>query len=183
MSHDVFNLERLETLGDSYLKFITSLFLYHSFPTFTEGQLTSLKGKIIGNRNLYYSGIKKCLPGRLKIDEFVPMSTFIVPAYTVFRPLQKKLLDGNIRSTILHEFSIPEPEKIDGDISTDTKDKIEKIILAMNPDEKQSDLEFYFGIQMVSDKTVADSIEALIGAYLRVSLWTLMITFDKKMSK
>jgi len=62
----MFNLERLETLGDSYLKFITSLYLYQTFPMLREGQLTAIKGKIIGNRNLFYCGNKRGIPGRIK---------------------------------------------------------------------------------------------------------------------
>lgn len=96
MGQDAFHLERLETLGDSYLKFITSLFLYTMFPKYAEGSLTMLKGKIIGNRNLYYCGAAKNIPGRMKVDDFIPLSNFIVPAYTVFRKLQELLLDAKV---------------------------------------------------------------------------------------
>lgn len=169
MCHDVFNLERLETLGDSYLKFITSLFLYHSFPTFNEGQLTAIKGKIIGNRNLYYSGIKKGIPGRMKMDEFAPMSTFIVPAYTVFRPLQKTLLDKDVSPNILYELSIPDEERLAGDVSANTNNMLQNTILQWSLAESQTGMEHYLNIQIVPDKSVSDSVEALIGVYLRVS--------------
>ncbi|KAI8421692.1 hypothetical protein MSG28_009678 [Choristoneura fumiferana] len=49
-SHDIFNLERPETLGDSFLKFAASLYLYHKFPQLNEGQLTNIKGRLIGNK-------------------------------------------------------------------------------------------------------------------------------------
>lgn len=94
--HDAFNLERLETLGDAYLKFITSLFLYNEFPKHSEGYLTALKGKIIGNRNLYYCGIKKNIPGCMKVDSFIPLSNFIAPAYTVYRQVQDVLLHAKV---------------------------------------------------------------------------------------
>lgn len=96
LGHDAFDLERLETLGDSYLKFITSLFLYNTFPDYNEGPLTALKGKILGNRNLYYCGTNKHIPGRMKVDDFIPFSNFIAPAYTAFRPLQKILLEMEV---------------------------------------------------------------------------------------
>lgn len=168
----MFNLERLETLGDSYLKFIVSLFLYHKFPTFNEGQLTALKGKIIGNRNLYYCGNKKGIPGRIKNDAFVPTSNFIPPAFTVLRGLQKILLNESIAPNILYcpEFEIPEPERFTGYISEDTKNKMQQTVINWDKGDKQTGVEHYLGIQILSDKTVADSVEALIGVYLRVSL-------------
>ena len=52
-SHDTFNLERVETLGDAFLKFAASLYLFHKYPKLDEGQLTNIKGKLIGNRLVY----------------------------------------------------------------------------------------------------------------------------------
>lgn len=169
MCHDMFNLERLETLGDSYLKLITSLFLYHSFPTLNEGQLTAIKGRIIGNRNLYYSGINKSIPGRMKIDEFTPTSTFIVPAYAVFRPLQKILLDQDVSPNILYELLIPDEERLTGEISASTINTMQNTISQWSLAENQTGLEHYLNIQIIPDKAVSDSVEALIGVYLRVS--------------
>ncbi|KYQ55277.1 Endoribonuclease Dicer [Trachymyrmex zeteki] len=167
LGSDMFNLERLETLGDSYLKFIVSLFLYHRFPTFNEGQLTALKGKIIGNRNLYYCGNKKGIPRRIKNDAFVPMSNFIPPAYSVFRPLQKLLTDESVAPNVLYEFQIPKLERFTGDISGDTLSMMKEIVLSWEKGDKQTGVEHYLGVQILSDKTVADSVEALIGVYLK----------------
>ncbi|XP_032687848.1 endoribonuclease Dicer-like [Odontomachus brunneus] len=167
MCHDMFNLERLETLGDSYLKLITSLFLYHSFPTLNEGQLTALKGRIIGNRNLYYSGVNKSIPGRMKVDEFTPTSTFIVPAYAVFRQLQKILLDQDVSPNILYELPIPDEERLTGEISTSTINTMQNIISQWSLAENQTGLEHYLNVQIIPDKAVSDSVEALIGVYLR----------------
>jgi len=166
----MFNLERLETLGDSYLKFIVSLFLYHKFPTFNEGQLTALKGKMIGNRNLYYCGNKKGIPGRIKNDAFVPSSNFIPPAYSVYRPLQKILTDESIAPNVLYEFLIPTMERFTGYISEDTLNMMKQTVLSWDKGDKQTGVEHYLGVQVLSDKTVADSVEALIGVYLKVSL-------------
>ncbi|OAD61482.1 Endoribonuclease Dicer [Eufriesea mexicana] len=163
---DAFNLERLEILGDSYLKFIVSVFLYNNFPRYNEGILTSLKGKIIGNRNLCYCGMKKNIPGRMKVDSFIPLSNFIAPAYTVFRDLQNILLKLKVSPNVLYEIVIPRGEQISGLISDDTKNIIERKILDWETAELQTGMEHYLGIQTVSDKTVADCVEALIGAYL-----------------
>lgn len=52
----MFNYERMETYGDSFLKFATSLVLFDAFELENEGVLTELKMKIVGNRNLCYVG-------------------------------------------------------------------------------------------------------------------------------
>lgn len=52
----MFNYERMETYGDSFLKFAVSLVLFDAFPLDNEGILTELKMKIVGNRNLLYAG-------------------------------------------------------------------------------------------------------------------------------
>lgn len=164
---DMFDLERLETLGDSYLKFITSLFLYHKFPIFNEGQLTAVKGKIIGNRNLYYCGKKKGIPGRIKNDAFIPMSNFIAPSFTVLRQLQKILLDESVAPNVLYELRIPKEEKFTGYISESTRDIMKQTVINWDKEETQTGYEHYLGVQILSDKTIADSVEALIGVYLR----------------
>jgi endoribonuclease Dicer len=165
----MFNLERLETLGDSYLKFITSLYLYQTFPMLREGQLTAIKGKIIGNRNLFYCGNKRGIPGRIKNDAFVPTSNFIAPAYTVLRPLQEILLHESVMPNVLYELRIPDKERYSGYISENTKDIMQNTILNWDKGDIQTGIEHYLGIQILSDKTVADSVEALIGVYLRVN--------------
>ncbi|XP_033323014.2 endoribonuclease Dcr-2 isoform X1 [Megalopta genalis] len=166
IGRDAFDLERLETLGDSYLKFVTSLFLYDTFPNCGEGTLTTVKSKIIGNRNLYYCGKKKSIPGRMKVDEFVPLSNFIAPAYSVFRQLQEVLLDAEVSPNVLYEIQVPEKEQFSGCISEFTKNAIETKVSNWESAETQTGMEHYLGMQTLPDKTVADCVEALIGVYL-----------------
>ncbi|XP_043502989.1 endoribonuclease Dicer isoform X2 [Polistes fuscatus] len=165
--NDVFDLERLETLGDSYLKFISSLYLYTHYPTYNEGRLTALKGKIIGNRNLYYCGTKKSIPGYMKVDDFIPLSTFIPPAYTTFRPLQQILLDNKVSPNVLYDIEIPEIERFSGYISGDTKNSMQIKVLDSIDAETQTGIEYFLGMQVVSDKSIADCVEALISVYLK----------------
>ncbi|XP_076178399.1 endoribonuclease Dcr-2 isoform X3 [Ptiloglossa arizonensis] len=166
LGHDVFNLERLETLGDSYLKFITTVFLYDNFPHYNEGRLTTLKGKMIGNRNLYYCGNNKHIPGSMKVDDFIPFSNFIAPAYTTFRPFQELLLAAEVSPNVLYEIQIPEEEQCSGCISEATKSVMQAKVLDWETAKSQTGIEHYLGVQTVSDKTVADCVEALIGVYL-----------------
>ncbi|CAL7946238.1 unnamed protein product [Xylocopa violacea] len=167
LGKDAFDLERLETLGDSYLKFITSLFLYNNFPKHSEGPLSMIKDKIIGNRHLYYCGVNKNIPGRMKVENFVPLSNFIAPAYSVFRPLQSLLLNAEVSPNVLFEIKIPQSEQFSGCISEITKDLMQNRVLHWETAESQTGMEHYLGMQTVSDKAVADCVEALIGVYLR----------------
>ena len=50
---DSVNLERLETLGDSFLKLSTSVFLFCDRPTDHEGKLTTARARRVENLNLY----------------------------------------------------------------------------------------------------------------------------------
>ena len=54
-----YNLESLETIGDSILKLITAFFIYIKFPKKDERHLTVLKSKLISN--IFYSEIGKNL--------------------------------------------------------------------------------------------------------------------------
>ncbi|XP_046627604.1 endoribonuclease Dicer isoform X1 [Neodiprion virginianus] len=167
MSHDVMNLEILETLGDSFLKFFTSLFLTDTFPTFPEGHLTSIKGKIIGNRNLYYAGFNKKLPGMIKVEEFTPTSNFIAPAYSVHRKLQGILLRAEVSPNILYNLRISKEEQLSGYLNSNTIEEIQDKVCGWEGGDAQSGLEHFLCVQTVSDKTVADCVEALIGVYLQ----------------
>ncbi|KAJ8716612.1 hypothetical protein PYW07_003239 [Mythimna separata] len=90
-SHDTFDLERVECLGDSFLKFAASLYLYHKFPTLNEGQLTNIKCRLISNRNLYYAGERFNLAGRMKIDQFSPRKDFMLPGFFAPREVEEFL--------------------------------------------------------------------------------------------
>lgn len=46
----------METFGDSFLKFATSLVLFDACPLHDEGILSILRTKIIGNKHLCYVG-------------------------------------------------------------------------------------------------------------------------------
>jgi len=66
-ANDIMNLERMETLGDSFLKLISSLYLFKHHKRMNEGELTCIKGRHIGNCNLYYCGVKRRLGGLMKV--------------------------------------------------------------------------------------------------------------------
>lgn len=67
---DVFSLEKIEILGDAFLKFSVSLYLFYRYPERHEGFLSATKNFIINNRNLYYCGLKTGVPGLMKSFKF-----------------------------------------------------------------------------------------------------------------
>ncbi|KAI9249991.1 dicer-2 protein [Sporodiniella umbellata] len=64
------NYERLETLGDSLLKFIATIRLYINFPFSNEGELHHLRIRVVCNRAMYRAA------KRLKFYRYVTSQTF-----------------------------------------------------------------------------------------------------------
>ncbi|KAI9494240.1 hypothetical protein BDB00DRAFT_928356 [Zychaea mexicana] len=114
------NYERLETLGDSLLKFIATIRLYINFPFSDEGELHCLRIRVICNRALYRAA------KRLRIYRYVTSHAF------------------NRRYWRPHHF--------------------------VSPNDNPETLKELRG-HMLSDKTLADIVEASLGAaYLSAGL-------------
>lgn len=166
-AQEIVNLERLETLGDSFLKFITSYYLFVHYPKQTEGILTHIKGKIIGNRNLLYCGLQKNLGGYLNCLPFEPISDWLPPGFVVPKFIEVQFEKNNITPNNLFSISIPENERITGCFSTDTIKAALDSIEGAVPGDVITSANKFFGKQNVPDKTVSDCVESLIGAYLQ----------------
>lgn len=69
--HDIIDLERLETLGDSFLKFAVSFTIFVKCKKANEGHMTTLKGRLVGNRNLLHCGNKLNLGSYLKVSKLL----------------------------------------------------------------------------------------------------------------
>lgn len=170
-SNDTFDLERPETLGDSFLKFAASLYLHHKFPNMNEGQLTNIKGKLISNRNLYYAGAKFNLGGRMKVEQFSPRSDFLVPGFFAPPKLEEFIEQRQIRPTFLIGIQFTEEEVMTGELSEESWESVmnnfQNGIAEAEPEGcAQNSMQCYVHSQAVADKSIADSVEALIGTYL-----------------
>lgn len=71
-AQDSTNYERLETLGDSFLKYAVSVDLYKRLPAANEGVLTKHRSRIVSNRNLFEAALKKDLGAFLNVTPFNP---------------------------------------------------------------------------------------------------------------
>jgi len=126
---DGINLERLETVGDSFLKYSITAYLYCMYPKLHEGKLSYLRSTEISNANLYQLGRAKNLGEIMSATKFEPSDNWLPPGYTVAIRHKKGEIDkalAEVPYDLLRQHSIP-------------------------------------------DKSIADCVEALIGAYLTAS--------------
>jgi len=155
-SRDAFDLERLEMLGDAFLKLAVSLHLFWTYQDKDEGKLTRRKNNQISNLTLFRAALKKSLAGyqqciQLALGNWCPTGWQICEL-----PPEAITSSGD------------KPIKIDNDTSGAADEEMEDDVASgggsVGADVKAVDREY--STQEIADKSVADSIEALIGAYL-----------------
>lgn len=78
---DGFDLERLETVGDSFLKHSITVYLFFTYPNVNEGKLSFLRSKQVSNYNLYKLGKRKSLQELIVSSKFEPLETWLPPHY------------------------------------------------------------------------------------------------------
>lgn len=77
-----FDLERLEVMGDSFLKLATSIHIYcHSPNHFHEGKMTQMRVRQVSNSNLYQLGLNKSLPHLMTATKFLPKENWLPTCY------------------------------------------------------------------------------------------------------
>lgn len=169
---DVIDIERLETLGDSFLKYMVSVSLFLKCAHMNEGHLSILKGTLIGNKYLFYCGKKLQLTSYINATKFAARSTWHPPGFSVPTVLKDFLEVVNIRSA-LFRMSIPYHEQFSGRISKDTvdviRDELHTFVKQVERGQKDEDevVDFLLGKQHLQHKSVSDVVEALIGLYLK----------------
>ena len=84
-SNDAINLERLETIGDSFLKYAITSYLYCQYPDIHEGKLSHLRSKQVSNLNLYQLGRASGLGECMIATKFEPHDNWLPPCYHVPR--------------------------------------------------------------------------------------------------
>ncbi|XP_014250997.1 endoribonuclease Dcr-1 [Cimex lectularius] len=126
-ANDGINLERLETIGDSFLKYAITTYLYCTHENIHEGKLSHLRSKQVSNLKLYRLGQNKVFGESMIASKFEPHDNWLPPCYLVPRDAEQELVDQepvtSLPYNLVTQHSIP-------------------------------------------DKSIADCVEALIGAYL-----------------
>nr|CAB3238000.1 endoribonuclease Dicer [Phallusia mammillata] len=80
---DGFNLERLEMLGDSFLKHAVTVYLYCTYPDAHEGKLSYMRSKKVSNYNLYRIGRDFSLAAKMTGLIFDPTVNWMPTGFVV----------------------------------------------------------------------------------------------------
>ncbi|XP_025420848.1 endoribonuclease Dcr-1 isoform X2 [Sipha flava] len=166
-ANDGINLERLETIGDSFLKYAITAYLYCTHDNVHEGKLSHLRSKQVSNLNLYRLGKLKMFGERMISTKFEPHDNWLPPCYFVPHKLEKALIDASIPTTLWNMITLPT-------FKDPTDKEIEEAIQQFKIGFSNDNLEnapLFVPYNLVTqhsipDKSIADCVEALIGAYL-----------------
>ncbi|XP_018331371.1 endoribonuclease Dicer [Agrilus planipennis] len=166
--NEIVNFERLETLGDSFLKLSTTLYIFVRFPKYNEGQATQLKSKLVSNKNLYYLGLKKNLQSYVKNSDFLPDYDWVPPGFITPHVIAENYRNSKIDLPFLTNLEITKNEAVAGILTKETEEKILNNLAEGSRDTELSQKEFiypFLNIDVVADKTIADCVEAILGVY------------------
>lgn len=163
-ANDGINLERLETIGDSFLKYAITAYLYCTHDNVHEGKLSHLRSKQVSNLNLYRLGKLKMFGERMISTKFEPHDNWLPPCYFVPHKLEKALIKASIPTTLWNMITLP--------IFKDpTDEEIEEAINQFKigfPNNGIENAPLFVPYNLVTqhsipDKSIADCVEALIG--------------------
>ncbi|KAI1287571.1 Endoribonuclease Dicer [Halotydeus destructor] len=178
---DGINLERLETVGDSFLKYAVTVFCYVRCDNVHEGQLSRLRSIQISNRRLYNLGKKMGLGELMTAIKFEPSDNWLPPCYVVPEGLEKALIKigvgsncdlSELRASHVDLNNISEDGVLDvvqrksqSILHPSTAAKLETFSDVDSEDQKKIPYNLLTQ-HSIPDKSIADCVEALIGAYL-----------------
>lgn len=168
---DGFDLERLEVLGDSFLKFAVTIDLFCGSTSAQEGMLTQTRARIICNRNLHQLGSKMHVGSMVAQEQFEPHRNWLPPGYRVPADAEDIMMDVDFVFWVIREDAkILEKVNYEELCSLYEQYKAEmKKPEFVRPPHNTSGVVPIRQSSQLSDKSVADSVEAIIGAYLLVT--------------
>lgn len=160
-ANDGINLERLETIGDSFLKYAITNYLYSKYDNIHEGKLSHLRSKQVSNLNLYRLGKAKALGECMIATKFDPHDNWLPPCYYVPKELEEALIDAKVPA---HYWTA-------ADVAATRDMTLEEICQMVRERGEALELPGIVPYNLVTqhsipDKSIADCVEALIGAYL-----------------
>ncbi|XP_047315679.1 endoribonuclease Dicer homolog 1 [Impatiens glandulifera] len=146
---ETFCYERAELLGDAYLKWVVSRFLFLKYPQKHEGQLTRLRQQMVSNMVLYQFALEKGLQSYIQADRFAP-SRWAAPG--VLPVFDEDTKDSEMPFFDNIELLASSCKENDKHYENEEHEE----------GELESDSSSY---RVLSSKTLADVVEALIGVY------------------
>ncbi|KOC66705.1 Endoribonuclease Dicer [Habropoda laboriosa] len=179
-ANDGINLERLETIGDSFLKYAITTYLYCTYDNIHEGKLSHLRSKQVSNLNLYRLGRQKMLGESMIATKFEPHDNWLPPCYYVPKELEQALIESGVPSTLWNQADIPTLQAVNPTEITQLVRETEQKLGIMKNELDRNEATFSNNLDnlrcfipynlitqhSIPDKSIADCVEALIGAYL-----------------
>uniref|UniRef100_A0A1B6DKN5 ribonuclease III n=1 Tax=Clastoptera arizonana TaxID=38151 RepID=A0A1B6DKN5_9HEMI len=170
-ANDGINLERLETIGDSFLKYAITTFLYCTYETVHEGKLSHLRSKQVSNLNLYRLGKRKVFGESMIATKFEPHDNWLPPCYLVPKELERALIEAGLPACQWNQADLPGLRDLSRDeINAIVKERGEQLAGGLE-DITYEEIPCFVPYNLITqhsipDKSIADCVEALIGAYL-----------------
>ncbi|KAF7267578.1 hypothetical protein GWI33_019216 [Rhynchophorus ferrugineus] len=159
-ANDGINLERLETIGDSFLKYAITNYLYSKYEYVHEGKLSHLRSKQVSNLNLYRLGKKKGLGEYMIATKFDPHDNWLPPCFYVPKQLEDALIDAQFPANCWTVADMAATRNM-------TIDEICSMVRERGVQTLPNVIPYNLVTQhSIPDKSIADCVEALIGAYL-----------------
>lgn len=160
-ANDGINLERLETIGDSFLKYAITTYLYCKYENIHEGKLSHLRSKQVSNLNLYRLGKRKALGECMIATKFDPHDNWLPPCYCVPKELEEALIDARVPAN----YWTP------ADMAATRQMTLDEICQMVREHGEKLEIPSIIPYNLVTqhsipDKSIADCVEALIGSYL-----------------
>ena len=133
---------------------------------FLKGKLSYLRSKQVSNYNLYKLGKRKRLQELLVSCKFEPLDAWLPPHYESATSVKQRAHEHQMRrSETTNKHSLLLSSLLSGSSSTG---KISKNTSGDATSAMSQTID-KFNEHVVSDKAIADSVEAIIGAYLITS--------------
>ena len=183
-SGDAFNLERLEMLGDAFLKLAVSLHLFCTYKDKDEGKLTLRKKKQISNLALYRAAAKKSLAEYLQSTQLardvwcptgcqfshVPQDTNTSTGHSSMDIDNESSEVDNTQERCVGDRTERRKLRLEAEKGSSWAVDAEQVGSGDEAEERKPNATELArqkcNTQTIADKSVADSVEALIGAYL-----------------
>ncbi|KAI0087899.1 P-loop containing nucleoside triphosphate hydrolase protein [Irpex rosettiformis] len=153
-SQEIDNYQRLETLGDTVLKFATSINLFSQYPLWHEGYLARRKDHAVSNSRLAKDAMRLGLEKWIIRDQFVPKRKWR-PRY-----VDESTLPKSRKQIKREEEECKDAEEEDVDKDADAEVDADAKGKSREPPARKKKKR----TQNLSTKMLADVVESLIGA-------------------
>ncbi|PCH41180.1 ribonuclease III [Wolfiporia cocos MD-104 SS10] len=135
-----YDYDRLELFGDGFLKYLSSLYCFTTMPSACEGDLHDHRRAMIANKTLFQGVVHSGLP------QFIQSKAFTVK---LWQPVLTELVESQSQQA----------DATTGDSSTSGGQTTQKGRRSKRQKQKEE-----HGLQWLGEKTLADVVEAILGA-------------------